>query len=164
MGGWETAASVRGKVAGLPCQPVMRGRSGLISLPRQAAPFSVISRTSAATMLVQAPAGNELSGRGRCTMPGSSGDDYYLDSDRVVSSARPRVSRRVGHAALLGGECYQSVVDGTAGDTQAAQNGVDLLGARSAQRQWRREPCVQPRLTPSRPATALLLPPSAQAS
>jgi hypothetical protein len=77
----------------------------------------------------------------RIMRPSRHDDD--VDSDRVIGPAGAGVSRREGHPVLLSGQGHQCVVHGTSGQAQATQNGVDLSGSLTAQRQRRREPRIK---------------------
>src|SRR6516165_6926214 len=68
-----------------------------------------------------------------------SGDHDDLDADRVVSALCPRVPGRKRHLMLLGGKCYERVIDGTTCDTQTAERVRQFPGPRAAQQQRRSE-------------------------
>src|SRR6185437_10776746 len=57
----------------------------------------------------------------RCGVPAFSGDHDDLDADRVIGTLCPRVPGRKRHLMLLGGECYECVIDGATCDAQTAE-------------------------------------------
>src|ERR1700722_6606194 len=68
-----------------------------------------------------------------------SGDDDDLDADCVVGAACPGVSGSQGHAVLLGGKGHESVIDGAARDSEAAEGVRQRAGAAAAEDERRGE-------------------------
>jgi hypothetical protein len=57
----------------------------------------------------------------RYGVPAFSGDHDDLDADRVIGALCPRVPGRKRDLMLLGGKCYECVIDGATCETQAAE-------------------------------------------